>query len=248
MNFLLVNNNFIEETKLALDFGAQMLNASPNLNPDWHSFKYDLENQHPQLDYLLNTGRLIVFPIQSKGDLKTDEDISQYFLPYFVKQKEPTFIYLGSLSNFSQSMQESLLRFLEEPPQNLHLILSARTKNDILSTILSRCQTEFVPPRISQKYMLRDDLKKMVEAFPEARQFALDMVKGLDRLPEIDFKKTSREGISVWLWQLEFTLSQMFWKHPGNKNIQEALQKVIQAQKLNQANVLNRLVLAQLIV
>lgn len=239
MNHLLVTNFYIADLNLATDVATEMI-VNDSSNIIWDEFKHGLDKPHFEVNHFQNLGRLQVYPVKNK------ENLSQNLLAYMIKYEHPTYLYLGSLSELSTSMQEGLLRFIEEPPLNLHLLLTVRSKSEVLPTILSRCQVRFLPSAVASRYLDRDKTTTLLEALPESKVFAMELIKNPNLNLNFDFKRITREAVALWLWQLEYCLAQIYLKNQTNRRVQTVFLNVLEAQKMNEANVLNRLVIAQL--
>ncbi len=80
------------------------------------------------------------------------EDIGQRFMLKSFEGGSKILI-VWRADKMNDSAANKILKFLEEPPKNTYIILCAPTANDILPTILSRCQLINVP-RISDEELL----------------------------------------------------------------------------------------------
>ena len=63
-------------------------------------------------------------------------------------------------TNFHQEAANSLLKIIEEPPKNTTFFFLTRDKNDLIDTIISRCQSFFVP-----SYKIGDRAYSLIEEF-----------------------------------------------------------------------------------
>jgi len=54
--------------------------------------------------------------------------------------------------NFPEAVSNALLKTFEEPPQNTTFIFLTKDKSDIISTVVSRAQSFFIPSAVKQDY------------------------------------------------------------------------------------------------
>ncbi|KKQ37218.1 MAG: polymerase III subunit delta' protein [Candidatus Woesebacteria bacterium GW2011_GWA1_37_7] len=131
---------------------------------------------------------LIPFP------LKKIEDARQ--LLRFTKLTIPrkTAIYIEAIDEANTETANSFLKNLEEPQKNLVYILSAKSENKVLATILSRCQlirlkpyaekveldeaVNFIDSDKPKKFKLLENLKRKDEAI----LFCLGLEKGIHKM------------------------------------------------------------------
>jgi DNA polymerase III delta prime subunit len=239
MNYLFVSNFIVDEDILSKNL-ATFLCKNPSPKFDWTEFQ-NFQTDNILTQTLLNKSQIIVLPTDSK------QDLSQNLIPLFVKYDQPTFLILGSLSQISLGMQQGLLRFVEEPPKNLNLILTARTKSQALNTLISRCELKTLTNAVALKYIDKTKNEELTQFLPKPK----DLIQGLlknQKVSSPDFKSVSRVALETWLWQLEFITSELIFKNSSNDQLNHIFENILQAKKLNQANVLNRLVWAQLFV
>lgn len=181
----------------------------------------------------LNSGQIIEPDFSKKQEFREQQN------SWYQVYSQPTLFFLGDLSQHSESLQEGMLKFLEEPPQNLYPILFAQDSSEILPTILSRSTVLNLSRNFVLKHLSPEKLDKIAKSLPPAKQFALDMVaqKKLD-LP--DFSKIEREEIDFWLWQISCWIEE-FYKQQPVPIIASKLNKVLWSRKLNQQNLQKKL-------
>jgi len=82
-------------------------------------------------------------------------------------------------NNFHQETANSLLKIIEEPPENTTFFFLARDKNDLIGTIISRSQSFFVPSYdIEDKYY--STVEDALADYPEIdRKDSLDLAQSL---------------------------------------------------------------------
>lgn len=82
-------------------------------------------------------------------------------------------------ANFHQEAANSLLKIIEEPPENTTFFFLTRDKNDLIETIISRCQSFFVPSydMAEHSYSL---VEQLFEDYPQIeRKNSLDLAQSL---------------------------------------------------------------------
>ena len=238
MNHLSITNFLVDEEKLALDLASQIIFNNNFKQIDWKNFKQSSETE---INHLINTKKIIILETQSK------EDLTLFLTPLFIRYSQPTFLIIGSLSKISSQMQQGLLRFAEEPPHNLNLILTARSKSQVLTTLVSRCELKILPTQTALKYTDKIKNAELTASLPETKSFVQNLLQYTSvRSPE--FKNISREGFEIWLWQLEYFVSEVMLKNGLSPRLSHIFENIVEAKKLNQASVLNRLVWAQLFI
>jgi hypothetical protein len=261
MNLILLSNFIIEDQLLSLGVASKLLeitdlnNHIDNLNDkenikhpnngknteiNWDWFK-SKDGNNSNTEKFINKQQIIIFNSKSK------ENLSQNLISLYVKYNEPTWLILGNLSEISNAMQQGLLRFIEEPPQNLNIILTARSKSDILSTITSRCEIKPIPSFVSFNYINKEKNDELTSAFQSPKDFLQILLQNRTTNPP-EFKNVSRDGLETWLWQLEYLTSQVILKNGSSDRLEHIFENILEAKELNQANVLNRLIWAQLFV
>jgi hypothetical protein len=240
MNHIFITNFIVDSDLLSKNIASYLIESSKTKNYrfDWDQF-LSFSNTDSVAQRLVNTGQIMVLPTQSK------QDLSQNLLPFFVKYDEPTYLILGSLSDVSIAMQEGLLRFVEEPPQNLNLILTARSKSEILTTLISRCEIKILPTKVAVSYLNKEKNEELLKDLPKPRDFIQSLLQN-KRPTNPEFKNVSRDAWETWLWQLEYLCTEIIFKNPNDSRLNSIFENIIKAKSLNQANVLNRFVWAQL--
>lgn len=81
-----------------------------------------------------------------KNSLLNTSDFHRVFIFCDAKMEGETWIPMGlNKINFQEETANSLLKIIEEPPQNTTFFFLTRDKNDLIETIISRSQSFFVP-------------------------------------------------------------------------------------------------------
>jgi hypothetical protein len=151
----------------------------------------------------------------------------------YTRYAKPILLFLGDLTDYSDTLQEGMLKLLEEPPENLVIILFAQSLSILKPTIISRCRIHNL--EISTILgNLNPKLLEKVKKLPEPKQ----VVENLLRNQKTTIEKPSdfeRDEIDFWLWQVQTNLSYMYASSPSDI-ISESIEKVLIARKLNYQN------------
>jgi DNA polymerase III, delta subunit len=181
-----------------------------------------------------NTGQIILFEPTDLGTDSKKETFKKFLQnDVWVSYANPTLLFLGDLSQYSDSLQEGMLKLLEEPPTNLVIILFAQNLSRIKPTIISRSRIQTIPMQIVFQNLNPKIIEK-VKKLPEPSM----VVKNLLGNTKIEVDKVSdyeREEIDMWLWQIETNLGMIYKEKPENK-IAESITKVLRARQLNDQN------------
>jgi hypothetical protein len=192
------------------------------------TFEYDIEQLKANWEQKLATNQILEANFKDKDDFK--DSVMEYYQSY----EKPTLLFLGNLSQYSLPLQEGMLRLLEEPPENLFIVLYAHTKSEILPTIISRSRILNLPRQFITKILDQAMVEKVKKKLPPVGEFAKGLLSSNDfNLP--DLSKVEREELDFWYWQLSFYLDQYYQLKPSLK-IAQNIQKVLEAQRLNMDN------------
>jgi hypothetical protein len=191
-------------------------------------FEYDVDKIRSSWEYGLSTKHILEANFKDKEDFK--DSVMQYYQAY----EKPTLLFLGNLSQYSLPLQEGMLRLLEEPPENLFIVLYARTKSEILPTIISRCRILNLPINFISQILDPTMVEQVKKKLPAVGEFAKSLLITSDfSLP--DLSKVERGELDFWYWQLSYYLDQYYQVKPSLR-IAQNIQKVLEAQKLNMDN------------
>jgi DNA polymerase III, delta subunit len=184
------------------------------------------------IDHLkdLYPGKWIVSDYSSKSDFK--DDLANLEIDYPIL----TNIYLGNLEQFSVNFQQSILKFLEEPPTNLRIFISKPNEFRLLTTIKSRVDIVYlnsstVLTLLDPIYI--DKLKKLF--LPPSEAVKKLVSSNLDLEDFGDISKAEREDIINYLWLIKFNLETLYtdnFKPIYAKRIEDVL---ISIQSLNES-------------
>lgn len=202
------------------DTGKLEINSNPIDETIWDKYR--------------NSGQIILF---EAGDLATEnkKDNFKKFLQndVWVSYAKPTMLFLGDLSQYSDSLQEGMLKLLEEPPANLMIIIFAQNLSRIKPTIISRSRISTV----SSPIVFQNLNVKIVEKVKKLPEPSL-VVKNLLGNIKVEVEKVSdyeREEIDMWLWKVETNLG-MLYREKAETKIAESITKVLRARQLNDQN------------
>lgn len=153
------------------------------------------------------SGKWILSDYNSKADLK--EDLADLSIDYPIL----TNILLGDLDLLSLSFQQALLKFLEEPPKNLHIFLTKKNEYLLLPTIKSRVRIVILDQ--NEIISLLDDkkleiTKKHFPAVAVTTQKLLDTKLDLEDFG--DLLNIERDDLLFYLWQIEYYLNLSYTK------------------------------------
>lgn len=151
-----------------------------------------------------NSAKILEFPLQKIEDVRS--------LGTFVALKlaEPTAILVKNIDSATTEALNAFLKNLEEPQENLYYILTARSANRVLPTIVSRCQIvktnnykepainknekteKFLEMTTAEKILYLDGIKKREEAQTFVEEL---MVVSHEKIhgPVSDYQKSVRE-------------------------------------------------------
>lgn len=162
------------QCELALDV-ARLLNCSKDGNDscDCLNCKWVREQTHPavkiytRLDFKEGSsddeetkGKKNINIAQAKSiisELSITSDYHRVFI-FCDRDEEGNLLPLNQI-NFPEATSNALLKTFEEPPKNTTFIFLTKDKSDIISTVVSRAQSFFVPSVVieNQEYNLVED-------------------------------------------------------------------------------------------
>jgi DNA polymerase III, delta subunit len=223
---------FLTQTSLELDKIQQNLaqnffdtdKIEINLNP----INTNLWEKHR------NSGQIILFEPTDLGTDSKKETFKKFLQnDVWVSYANTTLLFLGDLSQYSESLQEGMLKLLEEPPKNLVIIIFAQNLSRIKPTIISRSRIQSIPTQIVfQNLSLKivEKVKKLPEPSIVVKNLLGNIKVEVDKVSDYE-----REEIDMWLWQIETNLGMLYKEKPENK-IAESITKVLRARQLNDQN------------
>lgn len=138
---------------------ARILNCENSQNTDCNCINCNWikEKQHPAVMTISkldskpadDESKTVISIAQArmiKNSLLNTSDYHRVFIFCDAKLENETWIPLGlNKVNFQEEIANSLLKTIEEPPENTTFFFLTRDKNDLIETIISRSQSFFVP-------------------------------------------------------------------------------------------------------
>lgn len=138
-----------------------------------------------------------------KNSLLNTSDYHRVFIFCDAEIKDGVWTPMGlNQVNFHQETANSLLKIIEEPPENTTFFFLARDKNDLIQTIISRSQSFFVP-----SYEVENrDYSHIEEIFANYLEFerknSLDLAQTLFNISKEHDSSKILDEIQNYLYQL----------------------------------------------
>lgn len=149
-----------------------------------------------------------------KNSLLNTSDYHRVFIFCDAKMEGEKWIPLGlNEHNFQAETANSLLKIIEEPPENTTFFFLTRDKNDLIETIISRSQSFFVPSyeAANKDYSLIEDV---LGDYPRIeRRASLDLAQDL-------FALSKEHGSDKVLDEVENYLAALLKTNLEDKNLQ----------------------------
>lgn len=158
-------SDILSQCELALEV-ARILNCSENAEKDCNCLncKWIREQTHPavkiytRLDFKEGTdddestkGKKNINISQAKSIINELSVTSDYHRVYiFCDRDEDGNLLPLNQMNFPEATSNALLKTFEEPPKNTTFIFLTKDRSDIISTVVSRAQSFFVPSVLEQ--------------------------------------------------------------------------------------------------
>lgn len=191
-SILFYGQDISAQYSLAMEI-ARLLNCKDMQNKDCRCLNCNWvrEKQHPAVMTISkldskpsdDESKTVISVKQSqmiKNSLLNTSDYHRVFIFCDAEIKDGIWYPLGlNENNFHQETANSLLKIIEEPPENTTFFFLTRDKNDLIGTIISRSQSFFVP-----SYDIQDKFYSIVEDvladYPELeRKDSLDLAQNL---------------------------------------------------------------------
>jgi hypothetical protein len=163
------------------------------------------------------------------------------------KYPNPTVVFMGNLDAVSSQTQQAMLKFLEEPVENLKIIFFALNIDSLLSTIKSRSKIEKLPTSIIYQHLDKELMLKVQKHLPPIGDVILQLINNTFAFDSksIKFTDIERTEIGFWLWQLSKKAEGYYIENP-KPAIAIVIEKLNYAIELNNTNVQKKMVLSSL--
>ena len=157
---LLYGNDLNAQYEVALE-AARMLNCkgSHTLDCDCLNCRWIRENNHPEVRTISKVDNKpsdddakTVISIAQARMIKNDLLITSEYhrvLIFCDKEKDGSIAPLNMI-NFPEAAANALLKTFEEPPSGTTFFFLTRDKSDVITTVLSRAQSFFVPSKLEE--------------------------------------------------------------------------------------------------
>lgn len=157
---LLYGNDLNAQYEVALE-AARMLNCKGSHTPDCDCLncRWIRENNHPEVRTISKVDNKpsdddakTVISIAQARMIKNDLLITSEYhrvLIFCDKEKHGSIAPLNMI-NFPEAAANALLKTFEEPPSGTTFFFLTRDKSDVITTVLSRAQSFFVPSKLEE--------------------------------------------------------------------------------------------------
>ncbi len=157
---LLYGNDLNAQYQIALEV-ARMLNCKGSRTPDCDCLncRWIRENNHPEVKTISKVdnkpsdddAKTVISISQArmiKNDLMVSSDYHRVLI-FCDKDKDGNICPLNEI-NFPEAAANALLKTFEEPPSGTTFFFLTKDKTDVITTVLSRAQSFFVPSKLSE--------------------------------------------------------------------------------------------------
>jgi len=177
-------------------------------------------------------------------DLTSKKDFKKYSLELYQNFAQPTLLFLGNLSQYSHTVQEGMLKLLEEPPHNLTIATFIQSRSEVLPTIASRSTIHTLSDQLIRDCISAKLVEKTAGLFPNPQHTVQSLLrKNIDMTAVLkNIAKAERNQIDFWLWQLEYVCIHLL-QSSAHESVVQLIATIQKARKLNTANVQKKLVL-----
>lgn len=163
--YLIDENNYSDSFNMVLSFVKAIL-CKNNLSDDHDSLNCSLckridDGNYPELKIIVPDGTFI----KKQQIISLQQDFSRSA----IEGKKRIYI-IRDCEKMRAEAANSMLKFLEEPEEDIVAILMTNNINNVLSTIISRCKV----------VKLNNVLDVAVETYPELEKLAIDFVMMLE--------------------------------------------------------------------
>ena len=158
-----------------------------------------------------------------RNSIITTSDFHRVFIICDREEKEGKIKGLNKF-NFQEATANSLLKSIEEPPERVTFIFLTRNKEDLISTIVSRCQCFFVPNknRFDYNYDIVENSIKNYWSIKRAEAF---------NLSETFFKLTKEHSPILILEQIQNYMLSILKQNPKQRFLTDDINFVEKSKK-----------------
>ncbi len=184
-----------------------------------------------------NSGQVHLFSFEKKDDYQIKVQT------LYKNFETPQLAIFGYIGNLDISVQQAMLKLLEEPPKNIQIVIYGHSLNQILPTIKSRVKVLDLPIQLILSHLNQDLLAQVKKKLPNPTDFCKDVLAKKATIP--DLKDLEREEINFWLWQNLYYMQQLYLGQPLEQ-IANAILSLTQAYNYNNSNLQKKLALGAL--
>ncbi|MCH2305375.1 MAG: AAA family ATPase [SAR202 cluster bacterium] len=170
-SYLISGETSVGKTTLAFDM-ARMFNCESNDKPCsscTQCVRID-RNVHSDVRYLVPNSSTDFIGIKHVKELKSEV----YLKPYEGKNR---IVIIDQIHRLTKEASNSLLKILEEPPENVIFILLTNKFKSVLPTIVSRCRIfqlkttsrDVISLHVTNNFSINDEMVKEISAISEGR-------------------------------------------------------------------------------
>jgi DNA polymerase III, delta subunit len=230
-----LNLNVLEKRLAFSFFGKQKLEFDERIGNEELEQNWNLH---------LSQNQIITWNGQS-AETESKKEAFKKFInsEVYIKYNQPSLLFLGDLTAYSDVLQEAMLKLLEEPPTNLHIILFAQNLSQIKPTIISRCSIKLID---NQHVFANLDsrLLEKVKKLPEPKVVVANLINN----KKVEIEKITdfeRDELDFWMWQIQTNLTMAYSVQPKNQ-IADAINRVLLARQLNSQNLQKKFAVGQI--
>jgi len=176
--------------------------------------------------------RFFIFFSSNETEKHQDEMFEKYGFGEIDFSIEPL-----TLQSFNVATPNALLKSIEEPPKRTTFVFLTNSKENILSTIVSRCQV-FKLSGMAQKTSYNDILTISNNYIDLNWQNALEYTNSF-----LEYSKNSNLSVSELLYKLLSYFKDLYKQNPNNQKIKNSIKIISDAIKHVSANISDKTVL-----
>ena len=149
---------------------------------------YSVIEKEERLYNQIMSGVIEEFKILDGKEMKV-QDIRESFSTVYEKPLIiPKRIYvIHNFEYLNNNSQNALLKILEEPPKYVTIVLTAKTLNNILDTIKSRCQKIYLAEKLDKKQIHDNQEEKVKEYSEKVKNDILNILENTKILKKTQF-------------------------------------------------------------